>query len=255
MSRLVKQIIYGAFYLLITGLLIIVFFQIPVTVKSNCTDLIKNGNETGVDCGGSCPICVLNEMASLQKIGEVKLFSLNSGQIALLAQIANQNPKLVASEFSYRFLIYDNFNNLIQAINGTETLYASESKYIYAANIAPLGAEIGWVNLEILNTNWSDVQDSLRPSLEIENFKTEADKEIIKISGTVFNQSPILAEEVKITGLISDRLGVELFAAQTLISKIGGSDRGVFTIYFPRDKALTDRVDPAATEIFISHAL
>jgi hypothetical protein len=28
-----------------------------VCQPASCTDCIRNGNETGVDCGGACPAC------------------------------------------------------------------------------------------------------------------------------------------------------------------------------------------------------
>lgn len=36
-------------------------FQCPGDAPSSCTDGIKNGNETGIDCGGSCPACFCPE--------------------------------------------------------------------------------------------------------------------------------------------------------------------------------------------------
>ncbi len=41
----------------------------PVTPQPTCTDGIQNGDETGVDCGGSCDPCVVGLMGSWESSG------------------------------------------------------------------------------------------------------------------------------------------------------------------------------------------
>ena len=55
--RLLKQFLYGFFYLAILVSLIWLVYSFEFKPAPNCFDGKKNQEETGIDCGGSCISC------------------------------------------------------------------------------------------------------------------------------------------------------------------------------------------------------
>ncbi|MEK7086868.1 MAG: hypothetical protein AAB935_01270, partial [Patescibacteria group bacterium] len=219
----------------------------------NCFDQKRNQDEIGVDCVVSCGInFVILNLEPIQAIGLVKIFGLDSGQVAFLAEIKNPNSGY-AAEFLYNFFVYDRSGNLLETISGSESVHASERKFIYTANASQPFQNIGKVDLRVSEPRWVSAKDYLKPDLALpQNFLTEIDNGKIKVSGSVRNQGPVKARSVKIIAVIFDKFGLDIFASQTVISTLDGFDEKSFLIYFPPNRFLFENFDPQATKIFIN---
>lgn len=110
--------IFFAFVLLIISYVLYYALYEP----PNCFDKKFNGDEIGIDCGGSCELfCesqILNPIISF-----TRLFEVAPGVYNVLAYVENPNPTAGIEKVPYRFKIYDNQNVLLQERRGYMDLY------------------------------------------------------------------------------------------------------------------------------------
>ncbi len=116
-----RKIIYGGTVTLVLVLLITVpvfkyFYKAPT-----CSDGLQNGNETGVDCGGSCSrLCqnsFLNADVAWTRFEEVAPHLYN-----IAAYIVNPNTEGEAIDVPYHLAFYDNNGVIITDRSGITTL-------------------------------------------------------------------------------------------------------------------------------------
>lgn len=72
----------------------------------SCFDNIQNGDESGVDCGGSCSLVCENEV--LDPIVQwQRYFEVSPGRYNAVAYIENQNPSSAAYDVPYSFTLFE----------------------------------------------------------------------------------------------------------------------------------------------------
>lgn len=97
------------------------------TVEPTCFDREQNGDELGVDCGGSCALRCSFETRDLvvewQRISRV-----TDGVYSAVAYIENQNTGSGAYEVPYEFRLYDDKNLIVAERSGT-TFVGSNDRF------------------------------------------------------------------------------------------------------------------------------
>lgn len=253
MSRTIKKLLYGLFYLFLLFLLFWIFFGPSIKPEPSCSDGVQNQGENGIDCGGPCTSCEVLHLAPLKSLGLVKIFARESGQAVLLGEVLNSNENYKAKRFSYRFLIYDPTNHLIEEIQGSDSAFALERKYIFEGRISSRFDRMGKVGIEFFDVTWEKAHGSLKPSLTFSGAtKTVTDKIRIEVSGRVKNQSSFLATDIKIVAILFDKYEIELLASQWVISSLDGFEEKQFTVIFPADPEVLNNIDTTLTKVFLS---
>lgn len=253
MTRGTKKIVYGVFYLFIFGLIFYWLFGGLIIKTPTCSDGIQNQNETGIDCGGVCTKCEITELAPLKQVGDVRIFSLDSGKVILLAELLNSNQFFSSDKFLYSFVVYDVRNREIERVSGNDAIFALEKKFIFEPRISSLIEDIGKIELVISDVSWKKAYEMLRPDVVISSgVETKKTSQGVRVSGNIKNQSSVLASEVRITAILYDKYDIEVFPGQTIVSDLSGLDEKPFIISFPENKLITDEIDPSRTKIFIS---
>src|SRR3989344_1361607 len=130
--------IFLVFALIIGGASYLIFAN---KTPATCSDNIKNQNETGIDCGGSCRACI-NIMDLL--IFDTEAVPTKEGFVDLFAEIQNKNLSHGISSLNYRFDIIDRDNQIITSKEGFTFVLPNSKKFIIEVAIA--------VNREIKET-------------------------------------------------------------------------------------------------------
>jgi hypothetical protein len=165
----------------------------------------------------------------------------------------NPNPDYFATDALYNFLVYDNYDRVIEKIGGGETFYPLEQKYIYVPNVEQPGIVISKVVLEFSKPAWQNAKGILKPALVLSGeTTTEVDGGNVRVTGSIQNQGALSASGVKITAIIADQFGLELFVSQTIVPLIPGFEKKNFVVIFPTDSELARQTDPKATKVFFS---
>jgi hypothetical protein len=248
--RRAKQVIYGAFYLIvvigiIAGARFLFFRPAP-----SCFDHVQNEGEQGVDCGGPCAkVCI---PANLQDITTLNMttFVSNPGQYTFLAQVANANPGFAAESFNYSFDLYDASGALIQSVPGQSFLYSGEVKYLLVPGLL-LASPPANASLTITNVSWvpAGTLGSV-PDFNNENQPTVTGVTIssstIAVSGELTDDDVADFTNVLVIAVFKDANGNAVGASQTIIDNIVPGQTQNFTVMYPA----TPIIDSALTQLY-----
>ncbi|MFZ4499953.1 MAG: hypothetical protein ACOYMZ_00450 [Minisyncoccia bacterium] len=107
-----RKLTYIALVFLVCASIAFLVFRQLTSVVPTCYDLRKNGDEVGVDCGGSCLQYCPNELSN-PKIRWVRTFQITPTVAQSVAYIEHNNPTAGAQIVGYTFKLYDEKNTLI----------------------------------------------------------------------------------------------------------------------------------------------
>ncbi|MDO8624296.1 MAG: hypothetical protein Q7R54_02985 [bacterium] len=252
MSRSTKKILYGIFWNGLVLLAIVAIYFVWFKPAPSCTDSVRNQNETGVDCGGSCVSCAAKQLSPLEVFEEPRAFSLTSGRTVLMGQVANPNATFGADQFSYEFVIYDRVGAVAERITGTGRLYPFETRYMSAFSVETAAAKIGTVSLEVSAPRWRPAGEMPRPDLQVlSGLSTTLAAGAVRVSGIVRNQGDMYVAKVRVIAILVDHSGNDLFPAQTVVSGLQGFRELPFAVQFPPDEGIAAAVDLSATRVII----
>jgi hypothetical protein len=127
-----------AFYIFIFLLAVIVLIGVPAFLiyykAPTCEDGMRNGKETGIDCGGDCPrICSADYLSPLvvwsrfQKVGP--------GYYNVAAYIENPNLEGGVKSVPYVFRLYDNRGILIAERKGNATIPGRRNILVFESSL------------------------------------------------------------------------------------------------------------------------
>ncbi len=178
--RRTKQVIYGAFYLIVWISIFALAYRSFFYAPPSCFDHIQNEGETGVDCGGPCAAaCIPTNLNNISLVGSQGggtssanpvVFLSSSGHYTLLAEVKNANSGFAARSFDYQFDLYDASDTFIMSVPGRSFMYAGEVKYLLAANIAVASATVDHAALAIGNIDWVPAPTlGVVPNFAVEN--------------------------------------------------------------------------------------
>ncbi|MCA9357591.1 VWA domain-containing protein, partial [Candidatus Kaiserbacteria bacterium] len=111
----------------------VLIFYINFYQPANCFDLVMNGHETGIDCGGSCVrICAAG--VSSPQVVWTESFKITEGQYNAVAYIENKNQIAATPELNYKFQLLNN-GIVVAERSGTTVLPPNSSYPIFEGKI------------------------------------------------------------------------------------------------------------------------
>jgi hypothetical protein len=115
-SRRKIQYILGL--LVFISLVVFAFIYPSLTKKPTCFDNKQNGDERGIDCGGSCNLFCSQDVSEPSILWS-RAFHVVGNSYNLIALVENKNKNAAISSISYEFKVYDTNNLLIGRKVGT----------------------------------------------------------------------------------------------------------------------------------------
>ncbi len=136
MSWAARRRILILFILALMGAVVASFYLYPYFFRTpTCFDGKKNGDEQGIDCGGTCQkICPRAEMDNVL-VKYARFMPTRPGQYDLFAYVENQNPHAASKSLSYRFRLYDSKGVVIADRTGTTPVYANTVVPVFEPNL------------------------------------------------------------------------------------------------------------------------
>src|SRR3989338_3283035 len=136
MSREIKRIIYGIFYLAILFVFLGFVYAKFLKPGPSCFDRVKNQDEQGIDCGGICGnVCLPPNLKPISLTDKVRFFYPVPAHVTILFRLENPNPGLLAA-FSYTGTVIGADDSNLGSFSGDSFLYPGEDKYILVPNIS-----------------------------------------------------------------------------------------------------------------------
>lgn len=127
-----RKFVYGS----ITIIALILIVGIPAFLffykAPSCFDNVMNGDEFGIDCGGSCArLCQSSFLAPRIAWGSAKFEKVVDGYYNASSYIINQNLKGAALNVPYKISLYDDRGILIVERKGRVNLYAGRNSLAF----------------------------------------------------------------------------------------------------------------------------
>ncbi len=133
-----RAIILGAAVLLLSaisfGIFWIFWYEAP-----NCFDNLKNGDETGLDCGGSCKLVCSSDVIKPIVRWDPRLFEVSPGLWSVLVYVENPNISFDATYVPYSFTIYDENNVVLEKRDRATILPKNKTVGIFEGSIIVKG--------------------------------------------------------------------------------------------------------------------
>lgn len=213
-----RQLLYYAVGIFLATILLFVVWDAFLTREPTCEDGIRNGNETGVDCGGSCPNICLEEARS-PNILWARGFETSPQTFTAVAYVENRNPGAGAKQVPYSFKLYDEKNDLVVEREGLVDLPPVPQVPVILPNI-----DIG--NRTVARTlftftavpQWERVRAETLPQVRITEQALTADG--TRLSALIVNEGLQEVRNVRVMGVVFDTAGVARAASVALLERI-----------------------------------
>ena len=257
-KRLVKQIIYGIFYLAVFSLLIFLIYFIWFKPIPTCFDNRQNQGEKGIDCGGSCKSCEINTLI-IEK-NWIKYFPAENKTI-IAAEIKNSNSNFGADSFLYALDIFGKNNEKIKTLSGKSLIYASDIEYII--EFAEINSkDIGKIEISFSEISWKKTEEFLKPRVQNRELETKTEDKTVAVSGIITNNNPFPLSKIKIAAFLISPSNIFISASKTELEDIVAYGEKSFKIIFPKNVSLISAAsqqslfnlnlaDPNKTKIYV----
>lgn len=208
--------------LVVIVLAIIGYAVFKYTYKApTCFDRIMNGNETGVDCGGSCQrLCPSAFLAP--NVSWTSFEQLAIGSYTAAAYIVNPNSSGAAVNVPYHFVLYDNLGQQIVDMPGVVSLPPNRNTLAFLGPIS-VGKRIPYkAFFEFTGApNWYKKSDTLG-SLAIGDKKYTEDNNSSSLLVTLKDTGVTPIGRMSVYVILSDADGNIVGFSKTIIDGIAG---------------------------------
>ncbi len=142
------------FLLLVIGTPVYFYF---FTTPPTCSDGKKNGDETQIDCGGSCPrFCAQDTLAPIvlwQRTSEV-----SPGFYNAVAYVENPNHDALLARASYVFKLYDAENILVTEKRGMINLPPNATTAVFETPLQTGTVVPSRITFDITGSDWQKMK-------------------------------------------------------------------------------------------------
>jgi len=216
-----RQIFYVAVFILffsIFGFLIIYpsFNKVPT-----CNDLKQNGNETGIDCGGSC-LNFCSDQTNTVSFLWARAFKVVPGRYNAVAYLVNHNKNAAIEKINYRFRFADTNNIYIGKRDGSTFIPPGGNFAIFEPGV-DIGNSIPvYVTFEFTEIpKWLQVPQEKIDQLKIlvSNIQLMNETTSPKLSATIKNNSLFTIPNMDVITILYSKNGNAISASSTYLNQ------------------------------------
>ncbi len=230
-----RQLQYIGFIFLFVLFFFVIPFFIFIYKAPTCFDGIKNGKETGIDCGGSCRLLCSAEIPEPISRWDPRVFRVTPGVYSVLSYF--ENPNVAAEVYSapYSFELYDKDGILVAERKGETFIPRGQIFAIFESNIrtgerVPTRAIFRFTD----SLQWIRNTEEI-PSVTIVNSPLISEDTSPRLEATVSNNNLDQVRNIDLTAIIFDGAGNAIGASRTFLASLerGQNERVVFTWPLP----------------------
>ncbi len=213
-----RQMIYLSVVLVVAAGILLLFVW-PLLHKSpTCFDSKKNGDEHGVDCGGSCRLYCKEEVTPLQ-VQWSRAFSVVPGRYNVAAYVVNQNPSAGIYELSYTFELFDANNDFIASREGKTYIRNSGPTLVFEPGLMTGNRVPRFTHLKFSDPVWYSVAPELAKLPFFVSGNSDISTPDVAPSMQVVAQNPSYQayKDVKVSVVIYNSEGNAIDASQTKV--------------------------------------
>ena len=222
-----RKFLYGGTLLVVViaivgGIFFSLFYKAPT-----CYDRIMNGDEKGVDCGGSCiKLCQSTFLPAKIAWGGGKFEKVADGLYNVAAYIVNPNTNAAAVKVPYKFSIYDGKGLIVTTREGVIDIPAHRNTLAFEPAVLVSKRIPAKVTFEFLAPPlWFKSHDTLE-GITIIDKKYSEDSKNSSLEVTLENESLLPYKNITVSAVLSDKDGNTIGFSRTLIDSISPKSAG-----------------------------
>ncbi len=228
-----KRLIYGGtFVLILTIISLFVFFQVFYKTPT-CSDGYKNGDETGVDCGGGCiNLCSAETLEPI--VLWSKIFNISGDVYTLVSYVENPNINSRNPRANYEFKIYDESNKLITVKEGQTSIPKGKRFAVFENGLVLKGSKPKSVDLEFTAfSSW--IKDTEpEPEISLKYGALTSTSTIPRINGTITNDSINNVGELELAVFVLDGNQNVVAASRSFVDNLTRKSSQDFVFTWPK---------------------
>jgi len=216
-----RQFKYLSIVLLFIAIIVFIFIYPFIFKESTCYDGKQNGNEDGIDCGGSCSLMCESDISSPAILWS-RAFPVTGSNYNLVAFVENRNKTSGVAKASYEFRIYDTNNTLIGRREGTTFIPPNQQFAVFESRFDAGESTIKTVTFEFDSSlSWVKKFPTLQTlPINIKNIVFDNDKDTPSLSVTISNDSVYDIPEFDIIAILYDINGNAINTSKTHKNKL-----------------------------------
>jgi len=216
-----------------------------------CFDNFKNGDETGIDCGGSCSlVCSAEALAPVIR-SDPRIFEVYPGVYSLLTFVENHNIDSTALNVPYKFKVYDVNGKLLAERSSLVTLTRNKTSAIFEGPVVASSSRPAKVTFELSkNIIWTK-DKSPAPELTVTHSPLlDADKSPL-IEAKVTNKSTKDLQNIEIVAVILDGRDNAIAASRSFVERLKSSASEDVFFTWPRPFNLSEKICEKSSDIIL----
>jgi hypothetical protein len=207
-----------------------------------CFDLKQNGDETGVDCGGSCARACVAPLSEISVLWS-RAFKVVPGRYNAVAYLQNKNENVAAQKINYRFRFADKDNIYIGKREGS-TLVPPAGKFAVFEPAIDIGNSVPvYTTFEFTSTPvWLQVDEDKISQLKIfaKNVVLEDVETTPRMSAVIENPSLFNVPGINVVAILYDKSGNASAVSKTYLEELRAEEEK--QIYFTWPEPITAEV-------------
>ena len=230
-----RQIFYVVVLLLFLGVSGFLIIYPSLNKPPTCSDGIQNGNETGVDCGGSCPLACTAQVDSIFILWS-RVFKVVPGRYNAVAYLENHNQNNVINKINYRFRFADTNNIYIGKREGA-TFVPPGGKFVVFEPAIDIGNSIPvYTSFEFTETpQWIVVPKEKINQLKVavSNIQLQNEDTNPALSATIQNNSLFIIPAINVMTILYDASGNAVSASRSYLDVLKGGQKAEVNFTWP----------------------
>ncbi len=214
-----RQLIYGGsvfllIVLIVGGILWKVVYRAPT-----CFDTRQNGDEKGVDCGGSCQLLCKSDALNPVVLWS-RIFNVSGSVYTAVAYVENPNATSKNPKGEYEFKIYDDKNILIATRTGEISIPKNQKFAVFEPGINFVNNKPKYVEFTFTSfAPWvKDAEPT--PTITMTHSALLATTSIPRIEGTISNTSLETIPSLELTAFVLDNKENVVAASRTFVENL-----------------------------------
>ena len=231
-----RRFTYGGSFILVAVLVIGGIFWKIIYKAPTCSDGRQNGDEKGIDCGGSCKnLCTSDALSPV--ILWAKIFNISGDVYSAVAYVQNPNINSKNPSAHYKFNIYDTQNHVIATKEGDASIPKNKKFAVFETGLVFSGAKPKSADFQFTSfSNWEkDAQSD--DGISVDYGTVTSTSTTPRLNGTIKNTSIRNISQIEITAFVLDKNENVIGASHTFVDNLvkGTSQDFVFTWQKPFD--------------------
>jgi Mg-chelatase subunit ChlD len=224
-----RKLQYTAIIIAFLIVTVAVPFYMFIYRAPTCFDNIRNGDEAGVDCGGSCRLlCTGDSVLPVQR-WDPRVFKVSPGMYSAVAYLENPNVSAEARQASYTFRFFDAEGKQVAERTGTTFIPRGKTFAVFEGGIQlsdenPPRRAIFAFNEPVIWTR-TTAQD---PDLTVTNKALTREETAPRVDASVTNNTLDRVENIEFVAVVFDGAGNAIAASKTFVPSLErGESKGI----------------------------